>query len=106
MLERLDPHVDPADAMHAGDSAHYLAVGLSAIACAEAAGVTDPRRILDMPCGHGRVLRALAAAYPNAALTACDLDRHGVDFCAAQFGAAPIYSSEDLHELDLPGRTT
>jgi SAM-dependent methyltransferase len=103
VLERVDPHVDPADAMHAGDSAHYLSVGLSAIGCIDAAGVTDPRRILDLPCGHGRVLRALAAAFPGAELTACDLDRHGAGFCAAQFGAAPVYASRDVSDLALPG---
>ncbi len=55
--------------------------------------------ILDLPCGHGRVLRWLKAHYPYANLTACDLDRDGVDFCAQQFGATPVYSEPDLRAL-------
>jgi SAM-dependent methyltransferase len=55
--------------------------------------------ILDLPCGHGRVLRWLRAHYGYANITACDLDRDGVDFCAAQFGAKPVYSLPDLHQL-------
>jgi len=52
--------------------------------------------ILDLPCGHGRVLRWLRAHYGYADITACDLDRDGVDFCAKQFGAKPVYSLPDL----------
>ncbi|MDB6166771.1 MAG: biotin biosynthesis protein BioC [Lacunisphaera sp.] len=55
--------------------------------------------ILDLPCGHGRVLRWLRAHYGYANLTACDLDRDGVDFCAKEFGARPIYSEPDLRQL-------
>ena len=55
--------------------------------------------ILDLPCGHGRVLRWLRAQYDYARITACDLDREAVDFCAAQFGATPVYSQPDLRAL-------
>lgn len=55
--------------------------------------------ILDLPCGHGRVLRWLRAHYHYATITACDLDRDGVDYCAKQFGARPVYSEPDLHRL-------
>ncbi len=59
--------------------------------------------ILDLPCGHGRVLRWLRAHYDYARITACDLDRDGVDFCARQFGAQPVYSEPDLRRLNFPG---
>lgn len=55
--------------------------------------------ILDLPCGHGRVLRWLRAHYDYARITACDLDRDGVDFCSKQFGATPVYSEPDLRRL-------
>ena len=55
--------------------------------------------ILDLPCGHGRVLRWLRAHYSYAQITACDLDRDGVDFCAKLFGATPVYSQPDLRLL-------
>lgn len=85
----------------------YWIAGRSALGSVRAALNTVPgqrvnlRRILDLPCGYGRVLRYLQAAFPNAELTACDLDRDAVDFCACTFGAIPIYSQEDLSEIPL-----
>jgi len=70
-----------------------------AISCARAG---SPGRILDLPCGHGRVLRGLRARFPLAEITACDLNRDGVDFCAATFGAIPAYSDADLAQVRLP----
>jgi SAM-dependent methyltransferase len=55
--------------------------------------------ILDLPCGHGRVLRWLRAHYGYANITACDLDRDGVDFCRDQFNATAVYSQTDLRAL-------
>jgi len=55
--------------------------------------------ILDLPCGHGRVLRWLRAHYDYARITACDLDRDGVDFCRDQFRAIGVYSQSDLRAL-------
>lgn len=59
------------------------------------------RRVLDLPCGHGRVMRYLRAAFPQADLTACDLLKDGVDFCASVFGASPIYSQEDAAKIPI-----
>jgi SAM-dependent methyltransferase len=82
----------------------YRYWGRSAIRCIHHAldltGV-EPARILDLPSGHGRVLRWLAAEFPQATITACDLDRDGVDFCAREFGAIPIYSSEAPEQIPL-----
>jgi SAM-dependent methyltransferase len=102
LLERVDPNVHASDSMHSGDSEHYLRVGLSAVRCVDAAGVQTPARILDLPCGHGRVLRALAAAFPGAAITAADVDRGGVEFCAKRFGATPLHAPTDPSALELP----
>jgi 2-polyprenyl-3-methyl-5-hydroxy-6-metoxy-1,4-benzoquinol methylase len=60
--------------------------------------------ILDLPCGHGRILRTLKAAFPEAKLTACDIDRDGVDFCASEFGAKPVYSVEDPANITIEGQ--
>jgi SAM-dependent methyltransferase len=49
------------------------------------------------------VLRSLKAAFPDAKLTACDIDRDGVDFCESTFGATGVYSSEDLNLVELNG---
>ena len=56
-------------------------------------------KILDLPCGYGRVLRWLRAKYPASEITACDLERAGVDFCRQQFGAVGVYSEPDLRNL-------
>jgi SAM-dependent methyltransferase len=86
--------------MYVGDGEHYFSVGLSALRCI---GDAEPRRVLDMPCGHGRVMRFLRARWPDAELVACDLDQDGAAFCARRFGAEPVGSSTDLDSLQLPG---
>jgi 2-polyprenyl-3-methyl-5-hydroxy-6-metoxy-1,4-benzoquinol methylase len=58
-------------------------------------------KVLDVPCGHGRVLRHLVNMFPKADIHACDLDREGVDFCASTFGGIPIYSQEDMTKVDF-----
>jgi SAM-dependent methyltransferase len=102
--------IAPGDEMWSGNRDHYLGVGRSALRCIELAllaarrSPAEVKTILDLPSGHGRVLRVLRAAFPDASLTACDLVREGVDHCAAAFGARPVYSSPELRKLALPGR--
>jgi SAM-dependent methyltransferase len=90
------------DTMYGGSDAHYLSVGLSALGIIEEvfAGVV-PQRILDLPSGFGRVTRVLRARFPHAAITACDLDREAVEFCALQFGARPVVSEKNFNHLRL-----
>ena len=94
------------DAMFEGQGEHYLSVGLSAARLIQGAlhEQPAPKRILDLPCGHGRVTRMLRACYPVAQVTVCDLDRSGVDFCASQFAARGVYSHEDFRLLELGER--
>ena len=107
LVRRISSRISSRDDMYYGNSAHYFGIGLSAIRCIdevlERAGHPDVRSILDLPCGHGRVLRWLAARFPRARITACDLDRGGVDFCSRRFGAEPVYSVPDLESLSFPG---
>jgi SAM-dependent methyltransferase len=80
----------------------YFLIGESGLRCIQSfIGSSVPSTILDLPCGHGRVLRFMRDAYPEAQITACDIDREGVDFCAQTFGATPLYSSEDPTEIDV-----
>lgn len=58
-------------------------------------------KVLDVPCGHGRVLRHLIEMFPGAEIHACDLDKDGVSFCASKFGAIPVYSQEDLTQINF-----
>lgn len=97
--------LSPNDEMFAGNREHYLSVGQSAlenILTALAAAKlpeTDVRRILDLPCGHGRVMRHLRARFPAALIYGCDLLRDGVDFCARIFNAVPVYSEDNPERI-------
>jgi len=73
----------------------------SAVRSSLATAHVEPTSILDLPSGHGRVCRMLRAAFPDAHLTVCDLDRDAVDFCAAEFNATPVYSQEDISSVSL-----
>ena len=82
----------------------YFEVGRQALERVRTAlNGTEPKRILDLPCGHGRVLRWLEAAYPRSELSACDISRGAVDFCAREFGARPIYSALEPEDIALEG---
>jgi SAM-dependent methyltransferase len=87
--------------MFTGDLGRYLGVGRSALTCISTALTASGhrpdhvRRVLDLPCGHGRVLRYLKAAFPGAEITAGDLLRDGVDYCAERYGAVALYSNPD-----------
>lgn len=93
------------DEMYDSDGTHYLKVGLSAIDCIEDAisqsEVNVIEHILDLPCGYGRVMRFLKASFPTASLTACDLNKHAVDFCEKEFGAMPAYSNVNLDKFTI-----
>ena len=45
--------------------------------------------------------RILRAEYPDARLTACDIDQDGVDFCAETFGAKPVHGHERPQDMEL-----
>src|SRR4029453_1584213 len=99
-LPNLITTISPLDGMYvAGGEAHYFGVGADALKLVRQAmslaGKENISSILDLPCGHGRVLRYLKAAFPQASLTACDLDHGCVDFCVATFGARGVYSAAD-----------
>lgn len=99
--------ISPNDDMHRGDPDHYFHWGREALRTIDvilrAIGEGNVRRVLDLPCGHGRVLRILRAAFPGAEIAACDLDRDGVEFCARTFGATPFYSHEDPRQIRIEG---
>ena len=105
LLEQVETRISPNDGMYVGNGNHYYRVGLSAIACIEralnAAKINTVRNVLDLPCGHGRVLRFLVHRFPEAKFVACELDHDGVEFCAEFLGADAAYSEPDLSRLAL-----
>jgi len=86
----------------------YFGVGKSAIdniiVALMASRLQSVNKVLDIPCGHGRVLRHLVKLFPEAKFHACDLDQDGVDFCASTFNAKPIYSQEELTNVDFDSK--
>jgi SAM-dependent methyltransferase/predicted transcriptional regulator len=104
----LNREISPNDEMYGGLRGMYLEQGMVALIqimrALQRAELPSPERILDFPCGHGRVLRFLRAAFSDAELTACDINREGVDFCAAAFNAEAVYSDDDPSKIPLEGR--
>jgi len=109
-LAGLNREIAPGDEMYFGNAEHYFDVGESALQCIETGlfaalrRKSGVRRILDLPCGYGRVMRFLRKAFPSAHLTACDLHRDGVEFCAKQFGATPVVSRVEAADVPLEGK--
>jgi SAM-dependent methyltransferase len=105
--DKIIREISPADRMMGHREAPYLAIGRSALDCIGTALDASPKqtltRILDLPCGHGRVMRMLRAAFPESELTACDISRDAVDFCVRTFEAIPVYSHEDPRSIELDG---
>lgn len=100
----VDRTISPQDTMLAvGKETEYYDIGHRAVELVKfSAELCDKPHypdILDLPCGYGRVMRWLRANYNYARITACDLERGGVDFCRDHFGALPVYSKPDLREL-------
>jgi SAM-dependent methyltransferase len=109
-IRAVSTDISPNDRMFAieGVRAFYLWVGASAIGCIRRSLALvdrrEPRNILDFACGHGRVLRMLRAAFPDAELTACDVLEDGVKFCAETFGATGVLSHPDPARVTIDGR--
>lgn len=86
---------------------HYFDAGQSALDCillalqAARKPVQQVKRVLDLPCGHGRVMRYVRAEFPEAEITGCDLLKDGVDFCAETFSAIPVYSHQEPAQIPL-----
>lgn len=64
-----------------------------------------PRRILDFGCGHGRVMRWMRAAWPDAEITGADVGEAGVQFCRETFGSKPAVCGIDFQKMGpFPGQ--
>jgi len=100
----VDRTIAPQDTMLApGLETQYFDIGSRALELVKFSSELCDKphypNILDLPCGYGRVMRWLRANYHYARITACDLERGGVDFCRDRFGALPVYSQPDLRKL-------
>jgi SAM-dependent methyltransferase len=98
--------IHPDDNMYRTGQPFYYTVGLDAIRMILRAMTftwrADFPRILDLPCGHGRVSRHLRAAFPASEIFYCEINREAADFCAQTFGGTAFYSEPDLLQVKLP----
>lgn len=99
--------ISPNDEMYQAEQSYYFVVGEVAVKYIYAAmlicGVERCLNVLDLASGHGRVMRALKAAFPEAGLTACDVDEDAIEFCADVFGATPVVSRKQPKEIAIDG---
>jgi trans-aconitate methyltransferase len=105
--EDISATVAERDPASSGDLDAYLAISRSALQAMApalaAAGVGGPESILDLPCGYGRVTRALRAAWPAAEIVAADQSSAAVAFTVEQFDAVG-WEVEDYLSLDGQSR--
>lgn len=99
---QVDRTISPSETMN---NQWYFDVGTSAInnivLAWQSSWIDSISRVLDLPCGHGRVLRHLVKLFPHAEFDACDLDKEGIAFCAKTFGARPLLSKSDLTSMNF-----
>jgi SAM-dependent methyltransferase len=92
--------------MYTGDGQHYFSLGIAAVRliddALEAVQAGPPEAVLDMPCGFGRVTRCLAARFPAAKVTACDIRPQAVRFCTRGFNAEGVISKQEFDGLSFP----
>lgn len=95
------------DEMFTGNLEHYLSVGNSALENIELAlelsgkKFEDIENILDLPCGHGRVMRHLVKRVDPQKITGCDLDFEAVEFCISEFGCKGLFSNVVFEKINL-----
>ncbi|MFN7054627.1 methyltransferase [Hyphomonas sp.] len=100
----IDMTISPDETMRGFEWYHTVgkAGARAVILACMSSQLTDVRSLLDMPCGHGRVLRHLVKLFPDAQVDACDIDRKGAEFCARQFGAGAIISEAEPEAVVFP----
>lgn len=107
-MTNFDRTMSPDDHMVTADLESYFRTAQSGLDCVlkgvAAAGKApeEIKSVLDFGSGYGRVYRALAAGFPEAELTACDLMGPAAEFCASTFGGDWVESAENLDDTQLP----
>ena len=94
----IDKMIAPVDDMKHAASAEeerkYFEVGRSAIELITDAMMlarrTQLARILDFPCGGGRVTRHLVKFFPDSEISASDIEREKQAFVVSRYGAKPV----------------
>jgi SAM-dependent methyltransferase len=90
-----------------GDEDHYYNVGLSglkqiliSLACAQK-DKSEIKTILDFPSGWGRELRFIKAYFPDAEITAGEIEEKALRFCKDTFGINTLLSDNDFGQIPI-----
>jgi len=96
------PPIHPDDDMFHGSPEHYYSVGkqmtdfvVRAVSLAKA----DDARVLELPCGYGRVTRHLRLCFAPDRLDVADIMKPAVDFCVTEFGVTGHHVREPVYEF-------
>jgi len=99
--------ISKKDGMFVGFRRHYFKVGRSALKnimiSLKLADKNDCRFILDFASGYGRVLRYIKARFPDADITACELEKDAVDYCVRKFKVKGVYGNKDVNNIKIKG---
>ncbi|NML34962.1 class I SAM-dependent methyltransferase [Paraburkholderia sp. G-4-1-8] len=94
--------IHPNDDMFHGSIEHYDSVGSQMAEfgrrAAELAGDAEPR-ILELPCGYGRVTRKLLDHFDPGRIHVADIMVPAVDFCTSTFGVHGHYVVDPVYEF-------
>jgi hypothetical protein len=88
--------------------AHYVSTGLSALENIAASLTLTNRSFADVhaalifPSGYGRVIRHLVQFIKPERITACDIDRQAVRFCAREFDVTGLISNSTFSRILFP----
>lgn len=98
--------IHPDDDMYCGSLGHYEACGIEfADFIFKAAKITEIvyPKILELPCGYGRVTRHLSKKFTPQQIFVADAMKPAVKFCVEQFGVSGIEIVEPLNEfINIP----
>ncbi|WP_087751415.1 class I SAM-dependent methyltransferase [Paraburkholderia caledonica] len=94
--------IHPNDDMFHGSTEHYASVGTQmADFVSHAAGLANVRspKVLELPCGYGRVTRQLVTRFDPAQIHVADIMVPAVDFCAEEFGVHAYSIVDPVYEF-------
>ena len=100
--------INAFDDMYQGNLEHYFSCGSQgAQLLRDAIGNVAAQkslRILDFPCGFGRVTRWLPVFFPNARVFVSDLNEVAIDFLSSQLEVVPFKSAKNFEDIELDER--
>ena len=105
--KRLNTHISINDDMYQGNLSHYLRCGSEAAILiknySKNLNYSNNLRILDFPCGYGRVTRWLRFIFPESEIVGSDTTLDAVDFSKINFLMEPFEAKTNFNDNKLEG---